>query len=252
VGRRDGEPSWADLTTPDPAASRAFYGELFGWTFEDTGGEYDHYLVCRSDGAAVAGVAPARGGDQSWPRWRLYLASSDPAGVARRAADAGGLMVTEAAEIPGVGTVVAAVDPLGVAFGLRSPADPVTPDEPTGGALCWAEIYTRDGAATDAFYRELFGYEQVQQGDGDNFDYTAWRLEGRAVCGRMTVTGELVAVGPPHWVVYLAVSDVDAAATAAARLGGAVRREPTDTPYGRWAMVADPHGAEFAAVTLPH
>lgn len=29
-----GAPCWADLATTDIAASRAFYGELFGWTSE--------------------------------------------------------------------------------------------------------------------------------------------------------------------------------------------------------------------------
>ena len=26
-----GTPSWVDLSTPDPAAAKRFYGELFGW-----------------------------------------------------------------------------------------------------------------------------------------------------------------------------------------------------------------------------
>ena len=30
-----GTPSWVDLTTPDPAGAKIFYGELFGWTTED-------------------------------------------------------------------------------------------------------------------------------------------------------------------------------------------------------------------------
>ena len=29
-----GTPSWADVTSPDPDAARAFYGALFGWTGE--------------------------------------------------------------------------------------------------------------------------------------------------------------------------------------------------------------------------
>ena len=30
-----GVPSWIDLATPDPAASKAFYAELFGWEYSD-------------------------------------------------------------------------------------------------------------------------------------------------------------------------------------------------------------------------
>lgn len=250
---RDGAPSWADLASPDPAAARAFYGGLLGWTFEDTGQEYGHYVLCRSGGIPVAGIAgpsPAEGpAPPAWPRWHLYLAASDLAAVADRVIGHGGRVLAGPTELPAVGTVLHAVDPQGVAVGFRR--QPVPATERPHGSLCWAEIYSRDGAATDAFYRDLFAYEQVQQGDGANFDYTAWLLGGRAVCGRMAVTDDLAAAGPPHWIIYVAVSDVDTTAAVAPRLGGTVPREPTDTPYGRWAMVADPHGAEFAVVTLP-
>ena len=30
-----GVPSWVDTEQPDTDAARAFYGELFGWSFED-------------------------------------------------------------------------------------------------------------------------------------------------------------------------------------------------------------------------
>lgn len=33
---------WADLVTDDVAAARKFYGALFGWTWLDYGGDYDH------------------------------------------------------------------------------------------------------------------------------------------------------------------------------------------------------------------
>lgn len=32
---REGIPSWVDLMSPDVAASRQFYTELFGWDAED-------------------------------------------------------------------------------------------------------------------------------------------------------------------------------------------------------------------------
>ena len=33
-----GAPCWVDLFTSDPDATRAFYGELFGWKSESAGG----------------------------------------------------------------------------------------------------------------------------------------------------------------------------------------------------------------------
>ena len=50
-----GAPCWTDLFTSDPDASRAFYGELFGWTSESAGDEYGGYVNFSKDGVRVAG-----------------------------------------------------------------------------------------------------------------------------------------------------------------------------------------------------
>jgi predicted enzyme related to lactoylglutathione lyase len=235
---RDGTPCWAALTCPDAGRSRTFYGELLGWTFAG----YDARVLCLAGGAPVATITAGSS------RWTPYLATSSAAATAARVEAGGGRVLTGPVDLPGVGTLLEAVDPLGVAFGA---ADLTAPAASRGGAgaLCRAEVYTRDGPATDGFYRGLFGYDQVQQGDGANFDYTAWRVGADDVCGRMTVTGELAVVGPPHWIVYFGVSDVDRAAATVPALGGTVLRPATDSPYGRWAKVVDPAGAEFALIT---
>jgi len=36
-GFAPGTPSWVDLATPDVDNAARFYGELFGWTTEETG-----------------------------------------------------------------------------------------------------------------------------------------------------------------------------------------------------------------------
>ena len=48
-----GAPCWIDLMTSDPAASKAFYGALFGWTSEDSGPEFGNYVTFAKDGALV-------------------------------------------------------------------------------------------------------------------------------------------------------------------------------------------------------
>jgi predicted enzyme related to lactoylglutathione lyase len=49
---------------------------------------------------------------------------------------------------------------------------------------------------------------------------------------------------PPHWSVYFAVEDVDAAVAKATSLGATITAEAVDTPYGRLATVVDPVGAQ--------
>lgn len=53
---------------------------------------------------------------------------------------------------------------------------------------------------------------------------------------------------PPHWIVYFAVSDVDAALSAAQANGGSVLAPAVDTPFGRMAGLADPAGVAFFAM----
>ena len=52
--------SWADVSTPDPAAGAAFYATLFGWAAEeqhDPDGNYIYTMFSR-DGKATAGLGP--------------------------------------------------------------------------------------------------------------------------------------------------------------------------------------------------
>jgi predicted enzyme related to lactoylglutathione lyase len=52
--------------------------------------------------------------------------------------------------------------------------------------------------------------------------------------------------------VYFAVGDTDAAVATVTGAGGAVTREPWDSPYGRMAVVSDDQGAGFSLMgTLP-
>jgi hypothetical protein len=55
---------------------------------------------------------------------------------------------------------------------------------------------------------------------------------------------------PPHWLVYFAVDDCDAAVAHVSELGGSVKMQPMDVPPGRFAVVSDPHGALFAVMAL--
>ena len=53
-----GAPCWIDLLTSDPGRSRAFYGQLFGWTAEEASPEFGGYFMFLHNGAPVAGAMP--------------------------------------------------------------------------------------------------------------------------------------------------------------------------------------------------
>ncbi len=251
TGYPDGAPCWADLNTPDLAGAQRFYGALLGWTFDEPDPAMGHYSTARRDGKSVVGMAPKQPGMDMPSLWSVYLKTSDADASARRIEAGGGQLLVPPMEIPGQGRMLFAFDPTGAAFGMWEPATHTGAqlfDEP--GAMCWHEVNSRDGAATDAFYRSLFPYEQTQVGDGTNFDYTVWYLDGTAVGGRMQMTPDWGEV-PPHWGIYFAVDNCDAAATKVAELGGKLMHGPFDSPHGRIAVVADPYGATFSVIQQP-
>jgi hypothetical protein len=245
----EGAPCWADASLPDLAAGRRFYGELFGWTFQDQGEDFGHYTMALREGVSVAALMPTT--DPGRPTaWGVFLATADVARTAEKAGSAGGQVVFGPARIGDVGVMAGVVDPGGSFFGLWQPGT----HEGFGlvnkpGAYCWAENHTQDADAVDAFYPEVFGLGSQQVGDGDHFDYKVWSVPGAEdpVAGRMKHGGAPDGT-PVGYQVFFAVSDCDEAVATVVRLGGAVLTEPQDSPFGRTAIVADDQGARFAVI----
>ena len=77
-------------------------------------------------------------------------------------------------------------------------------------------------------------------------EYKLLRSQGVEIAGVMEITPDMGPV-PPNWVVYFAVSDVDATLAQAQSLGGGVTVPATDIPeIGRFASLTDPQGAVFS------
>ena len=51
-----GTPTWTDITSPDPEASRKFYRAVFGWEFDVGGPEFGGYATGRKGKYTTAGV----------------------------------------------------------------------------------------------------------------------------------------------------------------------------------------------------
>ncbi|WP_035848956.1 VOC family protein [Kitasatospora azatica] len=247
----DGAPCWVDLTTSDPLGAQDFYGPILGWEFQELGPAYNGYTMCLSEGRpAAALMPPPSGGEKLPPAWNVYLATADLDAVYERVARCGGTAVFGPHQVPGAGRLAFAFDPAGAAFGLWQPAGhqgAAVYGEP--GAMCWHELATPEGEQSDAFFAELFPYQQKQVGDGRTFDYTAWSVpgsDGLPVCGRYRT-----AVRQPYWSTYFAVVEADHAAEQVSGLGGRVLREPFDSPYGRMVPCADPTGAQVTFCQMP-
>lgn len=245
TGYTAGTPCWVDLAAADFAGAQRFYGELFDWQLDEGAEEAGRYTMCRKDGHNVAGLMPLSGGDLPGA-WCTYIASDDVDETAQLITEHGGVLVMEPMDVVGAGRMCVARDPAGAVFGVWEAGEHIGAErvnEP--GALCWNELSAPDGKVADDFYRALFDYRTDQMGDGKTFDYTVWHIGGRQVCGRLRDTGS-----PSQWLTYFAVEDCDKSAARAAELGGTIVQQPTDTPYGRMAVVEDPWSAPFSIMRL--
>jgi len=110
----------------------------------------------------------------------------------------------------------------------------------------WREHATTDLARSTAFYGELFGWKHKDSDMGEMGVYRQFEVGGKTIAGCYKLGPQMVGV-PPHWVQYISVSDVDAAATRAKANGGQVMMGPMDIPnVGRAVYVRDPQGATIA------
>src|SRR5262249_3485989 len=116
------------------------------------------------------------------------------------------------------------------------------------GAFCWIELATTDQNAAKNFYGKLFGWTVNDFPMGPNDFYSMFQLEGRDTAAAYTIRPEQRSQGvPPHWMIYVAVEDADAATRRAAELGGKVLAAAFDVyTVGRMAVLEDPTGAVFS------
>ncbi len=244
-----GTPSWVDLSSPDPAASNAFYGSLFGWEITDSGPEMGNYGMCLLEGRPVAGIGPQMGGDDAPPAWLTYLAVDDVEKVAEAVPSAGGTLVVPPMTVGDAGRMAVVHDPTGAFVGIWQAGETIGMErynEP--GAVVWNEHMSRDPQRARDFYGTVFGYafDQLEE-------YPYWTIslqEGHdSVAGLGSLSEDAPTDLPAHWMTYFMVESVDASVAKAEELGATVAQAPSDTPFGRIAVVEDPQGAAFSLMS---
>jgi predicted enzyme related to lactoylglutathione lyase len=146
---------WVDLVTQDVEEAKAFYGSLFGWTFED-GARYTPVL---RDGAPIAGLVPARDPKRG-SEWVVNLSVADVDRAAALVRERGGMVERGPVDAPDRGRLALVSDPEGALLLLVRAAGGDPPDEePTVNGWLWRELWTHDADAAVDLYATLAGYE---------------------------------------------------------------------------------------------
>ena len=249
-GTPNGAPCWIDLMSSDTDKSRAFYGDLFGWTSEDAGEEFGHYINFEKDGKRVAGLMAKQPEMGAMPDvWGIYLTADDADAIVAKAKASGSMVIVEPMDVGPLGRMFVVTDAGGAVIGGWQPKEFKSfgvLGEP--GAPGWFELHTREFAKTISWYEDVFAWDVYSQGDTDEFRYSTLFENEQSAAGVMDASGFLPEGVPPHWSVYFSVADTDKALARIAELGGNTVQPAEDTPYGRLATAVDPTGAMFKLV----
>lgn len=106
-----------ELRTPDSAAAKAFYEQLFDWGLKDVAvGHAPFTMIMTGEGpGGTIGAAPL---PQGRPQWLAYVEVADAAAAAEKARRLGATVLQERTELPGIGCYAVIADPSGAPLGL--------------------------------------------------------------------------------------------------------------------------------------
>ncbi len=117
--KQHGAFSWNELMTTDVNAAKTFYGDMFGWAFEDMKTNDMEYTMAKAGDQEVAGImgmTPEAG--EMPPMWGAYVTVDDVEASAKQAEALGGKILLAPRDIPNVGKFCVICDPQGAALSL--------------------------------------------------------------------------------------------------------------------------------------
>lgn len=242
-----GSPCWIDLGSPNIRAAASFYGEVFGWTFEDFGPEAGGYGFLKNHDRSIGAIGGLDEGAMS--AWTAYFAAPDVDAVTKDVQSHGGSVRAEPFDVMDAGRMSQVTDPQGAGFALWQAGSHAGFDSASQvGELLWVELHTPDPDAAFGFYRDLFGWRS-QKMDAPGMTYTVVSTSQGDI-----EDASFGGIAPddqqgPRWVPYFHVADPDATAARVQTSGGTVLMPAADVPdVGRIAWFADLAGAVFAVL----
>jgi len=241
---------WRDLMTRDVAAAKRFYGDLFGWRFEDTTRGGRPYVVARAGDQPVAGLVDVSAMPNAGVQWLSFMSVADLDKAAASVRADGGRILVEPRTLA-MARVAVVADPQGAPLGLAELRQAV-PDapQPIAARFFWQEYLARDTNQALAFYRRLAGYESTVTESRLGVEYHVLRQQ-RARAGLFQLPETATDI-QPNWLPYVLIDDPAKLAERAVALGGRVLVAASpERRNGSLVVVADPGGAALALQKLP-
>ena len=240
--RLPGKFVWADLVTDNVAVAQKFYTELFGWKFWN----YGNYLVGANEDRPLCGMfqraRPAN--SEAQPRWFGYLSVSSVSRAQAAVTKAGGRVLAAPKNLPKRGEQAVFADPEGAIFGVvKSSAGDPQDFMADPGDWIWIQMLSHDGQKAAEFYRNVGGYEVVQNTETNRLSDYVLVSKGYARATVRTIRPDAKQVRPT-WLPFVRVKSVSDSVAKTKELGGKVLLEPKpELLGGKVAVIADPTGA---------
>jgi predicted enzyme related to lactoylglutathione lyase len=244
---------WYELMTSDPNAAQSFYHETIGWDtapFEESPEPYTMWMNSESPVGGVMALPEEAKQAGAPPHWIAYITTPNVDETTNKVKELGGNLIHGPMEIPNVGRFAIVSDPQGAVFAVYKPANeqPGDAHDPGVGEFSWHELATTDHEGAFEFYSNLFGWSKTEAMDmGEAGTYQMYGLGDKTMGGIYNKPAEMP--GPPMWLYYTVVPDVNEAAEKVKAKGGQVLNGPMEVPGGSGDMIAqcmDPQGAPFA------
>ena len=241
---------WYELMTTDLEKAKAFYTAVVGWGVQKADMPEMTYYMWNCGKESVGGLMDLPEEARKMgapPNWLAYVGTPHVDRTVDQANRLGGKTVVPPTDIPKVGRFAVLSDPQGAVFAIFTPAEPPGPGGPPAvGNFSWHELLTTDHVAAFDFYNALFGWEKADSMDmGPMGIYQMYGRQGHTLGGMFNKPKEMPA--PPHWLLYVRVDDVNAAAGEVKKSGGKVINGPMEVPGGDLIVQClDPSGAVFA------
>ena len=248
VGKR----IYAELVTPDLAGAKSFYGQLFGWTFQDYEQRDARFTQASLDGEVVAGIYQRPLPDDRRPAWISFISTADLAKTAALATQNGARLLLTPRPLATLGQEAILADPQGAVFGILQSDSGDPPDflVPSGDWI-WSSLIATDPIAAAAFYRTVFGYDVFDLPEAQDARHLILASENYSRASVNPIPPAWTAA-TPRWLNFIRVDDATATSARVTALGGRVVQPPrVDRQGGKIAVMADPAGALFGLMEWP-
>ena len=110
-----------ELCTPDLDKAKEFYGQLFGWSFDDQPMPMGVYSLFKPESGPAGGMYTMPDAPTAW---LPYVGVEDVNAATDKAESLGATIIRRAEEVPGIGWLSIFTDPTGATIAIWQPKNP--------------------------------------------------------------------------------------------------------------------------------